>query len=243
MRAIGLVTVFGPLEYIAVHVVEAEGIGRERATGRRLAKPDVAAFGLAAELAFDVGAEVAVVMIDFRPPGERGRRARAGTVFPFSFGRQVISVVLAGLGVQPADEVLRVVPAHSGCRPRAAAPVGVIRIRLAVRQRCQRGLDGRPVTPGVADAGFPLVPGDGHARHRERPRERDFGLRLVFPAERFVGRRAHRERAGRQDDHFGTVAALLKCLPGQKRRALRLVGLRYGRLCCGELKDRRRDQQ
>src|SRR5688572_2841591 len=63
MRAIGLVTVLDPLERVAMHVVEDEGVWRERCDGRGLIEPGIAPLGLAAE----AGAffpEVAVVVID-----------------------------------------------------------------------------------------------------------------------------------------------------------------------------------
>ena len=171
-------------------------------------------------------AEVAVVVVELRAPGIGRRRARACRVLPLRFRRQAISVVLAGFPVEPADEVLRVEPARADDGPRAAAPILVVGIRLTVfLARLERRFDGHAVAPTIADARFPLVPRDGRARQRERPRERDLALRLVLAALGLVGRRPHREFAGRQHHHLGTVAALLERLARRKLRRRGAVAL------------------
>src|SRR5690606_3816398 len=82
MRTIRFVAILGPLEDVAVHVVKAERVRRERPDRRRLVEPHVAPFGLAAESALHVRAEVAVIVVELVAPRERRRRAGSRSVLP-----------------------------------------------------------------------------------------------------------------------------------------------------------------
>src|SRR5690606_33648516 len=202
-------------------------------------------FRLAAETAVDVRAEVAVVVIELVSPREPRRRAGPRRVLPLRLGRQAVRVVLAGFPVEPADERLRVVPAHADDRPRAASPVLIIRVAFAVRQGRERRLDCDAVAPPVAHACSPFVPSDGRRRPRERTLERDLLLDLVVASHRVVRRRAHDERAGRQHDHLRAVTTLLERLTGRpllalRRRAGGSAGLRKQRTGCERQRERGR---
>ena len=108
-----VVAILDPFPDIAVHVVEAERIGRERAdrgglpASHWLPQP----LQLALPLPISSPQEYAVV------------RAGARRVFPFGLGQQPVG--LAGHAGQPGHILLGVVPAHVDHRPRAASLAGV----------------------------------------------------------------------------------------------------------------------
>ena len=167
VSAIGFETILDPLEHVAVHVVQTEFVRGERRHGRRAVDPLIAPLGLAAETR-PWPPEVAVVVIELRSPRIRGGGTRPRGVLPFRLRRQPVRIVLPGLPVQPADEILRVEPAGANDRACATSPIDERLVGCAIRTCLERGLDADAVAPAIADTGLPLIPGDLGLRHGER---------------------------------------------------------------------------
>src|SRR5262245_9427007 len=77
---IGMQTILDPLPDVAVHVVEAERVGRKRADRRGLAAVKIAAAAVA----------VGVVFAELVAPRIGRRRAGARRILPFGFGEQPV---------------------------------------------------------------------------------------------------------------------------------------------------------
>ncbi len=97
-------TILHPLQNIAVHVMKAEGIGREIPHRNRLLPVNP----LASAAICVVAIVVRLIGAYRRPEVERRRRSRPRRVFPFRFRQQ--AVLFPRLGAETADEVLNVIP-------------------------------------------------------------------------------------------------------------------------------------
>src|SRR5690606_37295987 len=98
---------------------------------------------MAAEFAAIAQAKVAVVVVEVVAPGKSGSAAGARGVLPLCLAGHVIRIVTAALPVEPADELLRIVPAHAHCGTHAAAEVAIFGVGASVRALPQRLFNGR----------------------------------------------------------------------------------------------------
>ena len=120
-------------------------------------------------------------------------RPRPSRVLPLRLCRQTIG--LARFFAQPRHETLRIPPAHIDHRLRSPPPTLVA--------------GPVPVTCGRYRARIPLRERHLIATERKRLRHRHFPLRAFIGLPICLSRgRAHRERAGGDDDHLGAVGAV-----------------------------------
>jgi len=178
-------SVLAPFPDIAVHVVEAEGIGREGAYRGGF----LAVFARRRAVVAVVAVEVGLVRADACSEVEGGAGAGTAGVFPFRFAGQPVGV--AALPTQPGAIGLGLVPGHIDQRHPASAPGG---FRLG----------------GPSGGAIAVVVVEGHAGDAQGVGAGDvnFVLRAFAGiAFRFIRWRAHAEAAGGDDHHLRTFAA------------------------------------
>src|SRR5262245_49949690 len=176
-----VLAILDPLRDIAMHVMETECIGGERADGSR---PLIVPLAAAA-------VTIGVPFADLVAPRIGRLRSSTRRIFPFCLGEQPISLV--GHPGEPSHIRLGVVPAHPNDRLSVPSPA-TITGPLLVRAAADR------------DAGVPI--GERHLELRDRkwPWYRDTMLWAFIRIAALLGRRrSHRELARGHDNHLGTV--------------------------------------
>src|SRR5262245_41404507 len=192
-----VLAILDPLRDIAMHVMETECIGGERADGSRPLIVPLAAAAVA----------IGVPFADLVAPRIGRLRSSTRRIFPFCLGEQPIS--FAGHPGEPGHIRLGVVPAHPNDRLSASSPA-TITGPVFVRAAADR------------DAGVPI--GERHLELRDRrwPGYRDAMLWAFIPAALLGRRRSHRELARRDDNHLGTVLGAFAKRVSRPQRPLAL---------------------
>ena len=178
-----LVAVLRPLPHVAMHVVQSERVGRERA-GRR---------GLLVVPHATAPVAVGAASADFIAPGVDRAAASARRIFPFGLAEQAIGP--AGLSRQPGQIGIRhVIPGHIDHRLTFPSETTITRHMTA---------------GALGNAGVPFREGDLELADRKGARQRDV-VNGCFIAAHV---RPHGESAGRHHYHLGARRAVLERIP------------------------------
>src|SRR5262249_33661991 len=180
---IAVIAILDPFPEVAVHVVEAERVGEERADWRRLPAIPLTAAAVA----------VGVPVPDLVAPGIGRAGTGARGVFPFGLGEQPVGP--AGHSGKPCHILLGIVPIDAAqWLPTASPTVPDARITIA-----------------MGGARIPLRECHFEPRDGERLGKRDLVQRtFIVETVLLIRGRAHHEFARRNDDHLGTIRAFLE---------------------------------